>query len=272
MALETGLQVVILANRPFDQPDEYEDMRPPRVTFIHPDARTDRREHLTSAIQLTGERFGMPSQDLLCITDASCEELECHGCRATRLRDAVQVLDTFSLKRRLAAFDGYQPITSEMVHTVLVPLDLAIGATPDADRLNDLGRLLFDTVLMMKNLVPTSGFAAKSLKKLVAGYAPIVYGFAEDGEPEEVFREALLRLSAGAGEAIFVSKVGAPDAQTAHLRQTRGNLVSGLPSFRGCNWLKRGRRTSDCHPVMGQSRTLRNHRSRRSTGTSALIH
>ena len=78
---------------------------------------------------------------------------------------------------------------------------------------------LFDMVLMCDALVPLVGFEAKSLVKLVAGFAPVVR--AQSDGVEGAGRDPAARLEtlwrAGCRRTIFVSSGGQPDASAPML-------------------------------------------------------
>ncbi|MEJ6404078.1 hypothetical protein [Yoonia sp. 2307UL14-13] len=214
LALETGLPMVLFTEGLLCLPEEFEEARPPWIRVVQMEKVPGSRVHFADCVGHVKERFGIPAGDLMCITDRSTKDIDGIECRTVAPQDAAQVLDALSHTRRHAAFAGYQEITPGMAHTVLVPLDLGIGATPDANLLCDHRRLKFDTVLLMEGLVPTSGFAAKSLEKLIAGYAPIVYRLADERSLAEIFRDSLTHLSAaGACRIDFVSEDGKPDEQ-----------------------------------------------------------
>lgn len=120
---------------------------------------------------------------------------------------------------------GLIPLQSETVHTALLPLDLAIGTMDDPSALYDQGYRLFDTVLMIENLIPLSGFAAKSLEKLVSGFAPFLYAqLNSETVPEDVLAAALEKLwTAGGRRIILASETGCVADKEAdlHLREAK---------------------------------------------------
>ncbi|MEO9970775.1 MAG: hypothetical protein ABJG15_13325 [Hyphomonadaceae bacterium] len=162
-------------------------------------------------------KLKVASNDLLCFTNEDPHLLNRLGLRTCRLDDAVERLGTYSLSFRRGVLAGSIPMTSEVAHTTLVPLDLAIDTMSDPHAIFESGYRVFDMVLMVEGFVPLEGFAPKSLHKLVSRFAPILYALSDESEhPTQSHSEALETLwHAGCQRIIFAS-------QTGQLRECKG--------------------------------------------------
>ncbi|MEJ6390580.1 hypothetical protein [Gymnodinialimonas ulvae] len=211
-ALETGLPAIILSKGPRHLPEAADDAQEPHLTIVREDQLNVTKGEPLSRLERRLHRFGIPTRDTVFVTDRDMRSLSA-SYQQVPFRKAIATLNDLSHANRSAALKGYREITPQMAHTVLVPLDLEFGNTPDADLLAISGRLLFDTVLLLEEVVPVAGFGVKPLEKLVAGYAPVLYGLEDETDPEDPFDDAMRRLRcAGAKRMIFVAKDDIPDA------------------------------------------------------------
>jgi len=96
------------------------------------------------------------------------------------------------------------------VRTVLLPLDLTICTMSDPPDLFAPDRFVFDTVMLIEGVVPTVGFHAKFVQKLVAGCATVAFGATDPFDPEfDAAEDALKDLAhAGAHRIITISETG----------------------------------------------------------------
>ncbi len=212
LALETGLPVIALSGGPLRLPEVAEDANEPHLTIVRVDPLTVTAGEMLRRLESQLHKLGIPTDDTVIFSDRNLRSLTA-AYQNFPFRKAIPTLNDLSHANRSALLMGYHEITPQMAHTVLVPLDLELGNTPDADLLAIGGRLLFDTVLLLEEAVPVAGFRVKSLEKLVADYAPILYGLEDETDPEDPFDDAMRRLRrAGAKRMIFVGKDDIPDA------------------------------------------------------------
>lgn len=106
------------------------------------------------------------------------------------------------------------------IHTVLLPLDLAICTMDDPPDIFAPHRFVFDTVMLIAGVVPTVGFHVKFIQKLVAGYATVAFGAADPFDPSfDAAEEPIKDLArAGAQRIIMISETGRPRPEQRHLR------------------------------------------------------
>ena len=202
-ALDTGLPIFVLVMGARATPRLFDEFHWPQVTVLPMNGSSSGTDLFESLID---NRWCLV-EDCLWVYEPNDRDGPPAGVRACSMEDALATLDKLSHTRRGAAFCGYTPITAEMAHTVLMPLDFGIGSTSNADHLYDHGRCLFDAVMLVEGLVPLAGFGVKNLEKLIAGYAPLVYSL--DDEDEDATAELLATIqqfkAAGARRIITVS-------------------------------------------------------------------
>ncbi|MEJ6391202.1 hypothetical protein [Gymnodinialimonas ulvae] len=238
LALETGLPVIALSKGPLHLPEVAEDAQEPHLAIVREDQLTVTIGEPLSRLERRLHKYGIPTCDTVFVSDQDLRSLSV-AYQHVPFRKAIPTLNDLSHANRSAALKGSREITAQMAHTVLIPLDLELGNTPDADLLAIGGRLLFDIVLLLEEAVPVAGFGVKSLEKLAAGYAPILYGLEGETDPEDPFDDAMRRLRrAGAKRMIFVGKDDIPDAPLTRYadqarsvgftcsRQTWGSLIA----------------------------------------------
>ncbi|KIC44868.1 hypothetical protein [Tateyamaria sp. ANG-S1] len=163
-------------------------------------------------------RMGINPPDLLCITDEDPQVLSRLGLRTCRFDEAVDKLRTYSLQFRQGVLSGSIPVMPEIVHTTLVPLDFDLGSMADPHDILEHGYRVFDLVLMCDTFVPLAGFKAKSLMKLVTGFAPVIHAQSDRAEGEVYDYATRLETlwNTGCRRTIFVSLSGQADV-SAHM-------------------------------------------------------
>ncbi|WP_298837744.1 hypothetical protein [uncultured Roseobacter sp.] len=211
-AVETGLPIVALRQPVNQAPQALADASEAQVILTEPGQEIEAYDALQA-------RAGLQAGDVLLISDAHQSALATAGGQHCSLGNALPVLRHLSITARTAAFARADGTAEQLAHTVLLPLDLELGSMEDPHALLTHGRLIFDTVLLLKEFVPTEGFKAKALEKLIADYAPIVYALGEDNDPAHVvLSDVLGRLhQAGARQIVMVSATG-------ETRNTKGDL------------------------------------------------
>lgn len=214
LAEETGLPTVLLTGGREIEGIEDLDALPGQVMVPAFPQEVTQRGSLAASYEVLLTRLKIEPNDLLCITDQDPHLLSHLGLRTCRLDDAVEGLGTYSLQFRQGALTGSIPMTSEVAHTALVPLDLAIGSMDDPHAILECGYRVFDTVLLIDDFVPLEGFATKFLQKLVSGYAPVLYAQSDTlmaREPTYTTPLKMLR-SAGCRRIIVTSSSGQMNA------------------------------------------------------------
>lgn len=201
-ALDTGLPIVALVTGACDAPQRFEECQRSQVMVLPIEGRSPGIALQKSLTDILWCSEG----DCLWITEPNHQGETPAGVRACSMGDALATLDKLSHTRRGAAFCGHTPITAEMAHTVLMPLDFGIGSTSNSNLLYDHGRCLFDAVLLVEGLMPLAGFGVKSLEKLIAGYAPLVYSLDAEDKTAELSATFQRFRAAGARRIITVSK------------------------------------------------------------------
>ena len=106
------------------------------------------------------------------------------------------------------------------IHTVLLPLDLAICTMDDPPDIFAPHRFVFDTVMLIEGVVPTVGFHVKFVQKLVAGYATVAFGAADPFDPTfDPVACAIDELAyAGAQRIIIISETGRPRPEQRRIK------------------------------------------------------
>lgn len=165
-------------------------------------------------------RFGCAVPDILFISDPARHDRLGGGFRFCNVKDAIPVLHHLSHANRAAVLTWGEYPGEETAHTVLMPLDLILGSIEDRHMLLTRGRLIFDVVLLLEDMVPTAGFMLKTLEKLIAGYAPIVHCLNDQTAPMQTeFPRALRRLQgAGASKIVMVAAAGGLEARPGKFR------------------------------------------------------
>ncbi|MEL6564726.1 MAG: hypothetical protein AAFQ59_09810 [Pseudomonadota bacterium] len=200
-ALDTGLPLVVLVKGARDAPQRFDECPRSQVMVLPIEGRSPGIALQKSLTDILWYSKG----DCLWITEPNHQGEPPAGVRACSMKDALATLDKLSHTRRSAAFCGHTPIIAEMAHTVLMPLDFGIGSISNSDLLYDHGRCLFDAVLLVEGLMPLAGFGVKSLEKLIAGYAPLVYSLDDEDATAELLATFQQFKAAGARRIITVS-------------------------------------------------------------------
>ncbi|MCK8464154.1 hypothetical protein MUY35_09855 [Aliiroseovarius sp. S1339] len=216
-AIETGLPIVVITGGGDIMPHDMEDVYPPHVTFVD-----DRKAALASLAAF--RRFGPEStrstrtpQDVFWISDDEGQKNAPEGARHWSIQDAIPKLYQLSNRYRSSVLNGLSPTEGEIVHTILLPLDLDLGSMGDPHLICSHGRFFFDAILLVEGQVAMAGFKVKSLEKLIAGYAPLLYSLDNEFfEGAKELRSALKRLhDCGARDVIGVCN-GREDRETHH--------------------------------------------------------
>ena len=206
LALETGLPVITLSKEPLHLPEAAKDAQEPHLTIVREDQLIVTKGEMLSRLEGRLDRLGIPPNDIVFVSDRDIRSLSA-AYQIVPFGKAIAILNDLSHANRSAALRGYHTITPQMARTVLIPLDLELGNTPDVDLLAIGGRLLFDTALLLEEVVPVAGFGVKLLEKMVIGYAPVLYCLEDATDPEAPFDDAMRRLRcAGAKRMMFVGK------------------------------------------------------------------
>lgn len=127
LAVESGLPTVLLTGGREIEGIEDLDSLPDQMMLRALPQEATQRGSAAASYEVLLARLKIEPHDLLCITDEDEHLLNRLGLHTRRLDDAVERLGTYSLQFKRGVLTGSIPITSEIVHTALVPLDLAIG-------------------------------------------------------------------------------------------------------------------------------------------------
>lgn len=213
LAAETGLLTVVLMNRPIV--GDIGDHQTLLSQMVHIDvcAPNFQSRPMLFVFRTVVNRLNIEPHDFLCISDEPSTMFEDLGLRYCRIDSAVEILRKHAPKFRRKVFSGSIPMQPEMVHTTLLPLDLAIGTMADPHSIFEFGYRVFDVVLMIEGVVPLQGFAPKSLEKLVSEFAPFFYALAEDEKDiMGIFRANLeLLRQAGCHRLLVACETGRAD-------------------------------------------------------------
>lgn len=227
-AEETGLPTVLLTQgRDVEGTADLNALPNQMMVPAFPQEAT-RRASVVAIYEVLLTRLEVAHKDLLCFTNEDPYLLNRLGLRTCRLEDALERLGTYSLRFRQRVLAGSIPMTSELAHTALVPLDLAIDTMSDPHAIFDSGYRVFDVVLMLEDFVQVEGLAPKSLLKLVSRFAPVLYALSDKSDhPTQSHSEALETLwHAGCQRLIFAS-------QTGQMTECKGMGLVNLAKRRG---------------------------------------
>lgn len=214
LALETGSPVIALSGGPLRLPEAAEDANEPHLTIVRVDPLTVTAGEMLSRLESQLHKLGISTDDTVIFSDRNLRSLTA-AYQNVPFRRAIATPKDLSHANRSAALRGFHVITPQMARKVLVPLDLKLGNTPEVDLLAINGRLLFDTALLLEEVVPVAGFGVKLLEKMVTGYAPVLYGLEDATDLEDPFDDAMRRLRcAGAKRMMSVRKEAIPDASS----------------------------------------------------------
>ena len=219
LAADTGLPTVLLAGvREIEGIGDL-DALPGQIKVPTFTQEVSQSSGINAKYEVLLARMAIDPQDLLCITDEDTQLRGRLGLRTCRFDDAVDKLRTYSVQFRRSVLSDSIPVVPEMAHTALLPLDFDLGSMTDPHDILDYGYRVFDMVLMCDAFVPLAGFKAKSLTKLVAGFAPIIQ--AQSNRAEGKISGYASRLETlwktGCRRIICVSSSGQADVSTQAL-------------------------------------------------------
>jgi len=186
-------------------------------------------------VRRVAKRLNLAADDILYVGDAEGSEAEAaasFGMRSCTGDEAVRQLDLLHFyKRQLLLSDRFGE-EAELANIVLLPLDLNIYDMGDTDILRRWNHFVFDTVLIVEGVVATSGFSLKALEKNIGSGAVLLYGIADEDEPQDtgaIVQERLLHIRRSGGVKLILvhtnSAAEADDHNIAEIARGLGYCV-----------------------------------------------
>jgi len=207
---DAGLPTVVVTDLSGPQLDTAIEALPCDPDLVVVSEAADTNDDRSVALERVARDLRMNATDILYVGDAKGSDITAPhsvGMRTCAGDEAVRQVQLLDNRRRCQLLSYNFSDDVELVHTVLLPLDLSVGEAGDLEFLRRHSHFVFDTVLIVEGLVATSGFGMKAIEKAAAGNSLILYsaaGFDETLDLAEIVRERLHRMKHGGAERLIL--------------------------------------------------------------------
>jgi hypothetical protein len=221
-AHDAGLPTAVITDLPKAQVRIAIQALPSDPDLLLVSENTDQDDGRSALLEKAAEALNITAGDILFVGDAECTDIAApkfFGMRTCGGNDAVEQLQLLDIHPRRALLSDRKGDDAELAHAVLLPLDLNIYDMDDSELFRRRCHFVFDTVLIIEGLVPTSGFGLKGIEKNVAGHAILLYGirdFDQLPDVKKIVRERLHRIKDGGAKRVILVHTENPETVDQH--------------------------------------------------------